>query len=158
MAFFGFYEPEFNPTGLSGEVGGSFTSTVLKPKLGELVSPMESSVDSEVTQYRKLFIRQDEEATFQDLSVILSNVEHTGQVSFAISTGQMEEQATDAITAPDGIPSDNFSGDHVTAITLTGTSVQDDIYGIWLRVVLPTGAGIDELATFGVRVKGTRLN
>jgi hypothetical protein len=157
VAVFSFYTSLHNPTGLVGTVGGDVSTEELQPKLGYLFSNMDTSDLSEIAQYRKVFIVQEEDVSMQDLYVEVGEAEYTGHVSFAINTS-LGNTADSPITVPDDMSVADFSGDSSTPLYLTGTSTLDDQHEIWLKLTLPANVGTDELASFNLKVKGTRLN
>ena len=157
MSVFQFYHAQYNPTGLSGLVGGTRSNTEINPKLGELFCNTASYEDTAVTQYRKLFVKQEETATIQNLYLDINEVEYTGQIAFAY-TRISGNTAASPVDMPSGMSGDNFSGNSATPLFLTGTSVASNQYEIWLRLTVPSGAGSDNMASFNLRAKGARLN
>lgn len=150
-----FYLPAAHPTGLTGQVGGAIGSEELKPHLNALFSEMESSDSVAKTQYRKVFAKQVETATFQNVSIELGNVEHTGHVSFYV--GDPTGYADNAQTFPDVVPSTGFSGNYIVPITGLATSSKGDTLPIWVRQDIPAGAGDDALASFTLKVRAVKL-
>ena len=72
-----FYLPTAHPTGLYEQIGGSISSTELKPQLGALFAPMETDAENTKTQYRKVFAKQVKAGSFENVLVEIDNIEHT---------------------------------------------------------------------------------
>jgi hypothetical protein len=152
-----FYLPEAHPTGLDAQVGGTISANELEPQLSYLFSPMETDDVSDKAQYRKVFAKQVEAGTFQNVSIELANVEYTGQVSFAIA--DQTGYAPTAQTLPDvydGV-SNPFSGNSTQALTGIDISSQNDTIGVWIKQSLEADVGSDDLASFTIRVRATKL-
>ena len=168
---FNFYEPEYNPTGLTGLVGGKISSTLLQHKLGYFIADMTIPDATTLYQFRKFYITQTEDGVFQDIKVSLTNVEHTDQISFFVDTGASAENdsAPDPMspsTYPTGaygaLVSSNFSGDSDTPIYYTGsvngeTTVSGETFPVWIRQALDSNDTNDKLASFIVQVSATKL-
>jgi hypothetical protein len=156
--YFKFYEPEFNPTGVGEAVGGYTSSTELQPKLGYLFVDTEASELNETLQFRKLWIKQEGQGTFQDVNLNIVNIEHTGQIHFV--TGAAADSSANALTYPTGsygqLATENFTGNVDTAMYI-GSTAQDDEFSIWIRQSIPAGSSTDTLSSFSFQVKGTKI-
>tara|TARA_Y100000034_G_C6840893_1_gene380447 strand:- start:202 stop:741 length:540 start_codon:yes stop_codon:yes gene_type:complete len=168
---FNFYESEHNPTGLTGLVGGQASSTLLQPKLGYFIADMPIPDVTTLYQFRKFYITQTEDGTFQDLKVSLINVEHSDQITFFVDSGASSEH--DSAPNPmsttvyptgayGGLRSDHFSGDYETPIYYTGsvngaTTVSGETFPIWIRQEIDSSDNNDNLASFIVQVSATKL-
>jgi hypothetical protein len=157
--YFKFYEPQYNPTGLSGDVGGLITTTEIQPKLGILLADMQVPEITTQHQYRKIWIKQTAVGTFNDVSIRLANVEHTGQI--AIATGSIEDVANaNALTAPTGLygtlVATGFSGDVNNPLYVGNTTLNSTV-PIWVRETIASGAGDDAAATFVLQIQGTKI-
>jgi hypothetical protein len=156
--YFKFYEPEFNPTGVGGVVGGETSSTELQPKLGYLFVDKEASELTETLQFRKLWIKQEGQGTFQDVNLNVVNIEHTGQIHFV--TGEGPDSSTTALSYPTGaygqLATAHFSGNVDTPMYI-GSTVQNDEFSVWIRQSIPAGSSADSLSSFSFQVKGTKI-
>ncbi len=149
-----FYLPEAHPTGLDEQVGGAISSTELKPYLGELFTDLGTDALIAKTQYRKVFAKQVSAETFDTVLVELGNVEHTGQISFY--AGDFTGFATNAVTLPNVLQSDFFSGNSTTHMTGLTTSVEGSTIPIWIKESLPAGVADDGKASFTLRIRATK--
>lgn len=158
--YFKFYEPVANPTGLSGEVGGLISSNEIQPKLGELFTDIATPELTEELQFRKLWIKQEGQGTFQDVSLNVVYVEHTGQISFVTGSPIGTDAASNPLSYPTGdygtLVDANFSGNVDTSMYI-GNTIQNDTVPVWIRQKISTGAGSDALSSFAFQVKGTKV-
>jgi len=159
--YFKFYEPDLNPTGFSGEVGGRVSSTELQPKLGYLFSEMSTPEVADQLQFRKVWVVQEGQGTFQDVNVNVVNVEHTGQIHFVTGApAPGADSASSPLSYPTGLygtlGNSNFTG-NVDAPIYIGSTEQDDSFSVWIRQTIPTGAGTDALSSFAFQVRGTKV-
>ena len=151
--YFEFLHAEYNPNGLTGNVGGNITETELIPSVNELFVPIDTStVGESYYQYRKCWARQIA-GHFSTLSVELSNLEQTGRIGYAMESGAI-------ITgdSPTGMPTGLTEGDffgNVEASINIGTGVPGDEFGIWLRHLHCSGSDPDSIYSFGIRIIGT---
>lgn len=151
MNYFKFYKPLYNPTGMSGTVGGAITSTELLPRKDTLFAPRDISDSVAVTQYRKLFIKQVYDATLTGLVIELVNVEYPDQISFNITTG-----TNDTIASPSTAPSDiTFSGNSTVAVGVSGATVLDSTIPVWIKQEIAAGSSDDDFVAFQLRIYGT---
>lgn len=158
--YFSFYEPEFNPTGLSGTVGGYISSTELEPKLGYLFVDVPTPELSDSIQFRKVYIKQEGQGTFQDVNFNIVNIEHTGQIHFVTGQADGSDSSESPVSYPTGaygqLSTSNFSGNVDTPIYIGNTS-QNEEFSVWIRQTIPAGSTGDPLATFSFKVKGTKI-
>ena len=149
--YFSFYKPASNPTGLSGTVGGAISAVELLPRKDTLFCPMSASSLVDTNQYRKLFIKQIYNATMTGVSIQLVNVDQTGQIAFALTTGTNDTSSSPTV-APSGV---NFTGNAVYPLYVTGSTVLNSVIPIWLKQTIPANAGDDDFVSFQLRVVGT---
>jgi len=158
--YFKFYEPIANPTGLSGEVGGWISSTELQPKLGYLFVDIATPELSTQRQFRKVWIKQEGLGTFEDVSLNIVNIEHTGQIDFVTGSPLSTDFASSPLDYPTGdygaLVDANFSGNVDSAMYIGGTT-QNDLVPVWIRQTIATGDGTDVLSSFSFQVKGTKV-
>jgi hypothetical protein len=168
---FRFYEAEFNPTGLSGTVGGGISTTELQPRLGSFFADMTIPEVTTLYQFRKFYIKQTEPGTYQDIKVGLVNVEHSDQVTFFLDTGVSGyyDTAINALSYPtgtfitgDGLTNAHFSGNYSSSIYYTGsvggeTTVSGEYFPVWIRQEIDSTETADSLASFAIQVIGTKL-
>ena len=168
---FNFYEPQYNPTGLVGIVGGQMTTTLLQPKLGYFIADMPIPDATTEYQFRKFYVKQTEDGTFQDVKVSLINVEHSDQITFFVDSGVSgdHDSATNPMSTtvyPTGtygsLISSNFSGNSSTPIYYTGsiggaTTVSGEFFPVWIRQEIDSSDTDDKLASFIVQVSATKL-
>lgn len=168
---FNFYEPQYQPTGLTGLVGGAISSELLDPRLGSFIADMTVPDITTLYQFRKLYVKQIEAGTYQDVKVSLANVEHSDQISFFIDSGLSGnyDTATNALAYPSGVDlvagtlsGENFSGNYNTPIYYTGsvggaTTVSGEYFPVWIRQEIDKNEGNDSLASFIVQVSATKL-
>ena len=150
-----FYIPAAHPTGLDSQVGGVISSTELEPQLNYLFSPMETDDLSDKTQYRKVFAKQVQSATFSNVYIEVANVEYTGQISFALDS-ILTGTADNALTIPDGYTTEDFTGNSSTALLGLSSSTLGSTIGIWVKQDLAANAGTDDLASFTLRVRASK--
>ena len=141
------YNAFYNPTGLSGYVGG-LPAGEYHGYVDELFPYIPLS-GSGITQYRKIYFKNTYPFTLTDCRVYLTEVEHSGQIAVAsgsgFSIGQADQLPTDAgpfsspTGYPDGVPVGDVSGDGYASV--------------WVRLSL-TG-GEDPLAYARIVIAGT---
>lgn len=149
--FFRFYKPVYNPTGMSGMVGGAISTTELLPRLDYLFAPRECSDSIDVVQYRKLWIKQVYDATMTGLTIQLVNLDYPEQIYFNTTTGTNDTTASPG-TAPDGV---SFTGSYLVDIALTGTTVSGSTIPIWIQQTISADSGDDDFVAFQIRILGT---
>lgn len=155
-----FYLPESHPTGLSGVVGGAISTQEVQSNLDSVFAHMEGNELSDVTQYRKLFAKQVESGSFENVLIEVANVEYPTHISFAVTgiSGDVTGQSSDPDTLPDGYTVNMFSGDYSQSLTGLATSNYGDYIGIWVKETIPANSEYDELASFVLRVRATRID
>jgi hypothetical protein len=150
--FFKFYLPEFNPTGMSGTVGGGITIEELLPRKNALFAPREISDLTTSEQYRKLFIKQVYSAVLTGLTVELVNTEHSDQIYFGIATGSVDETISSPLIAPTGVA---LTGSTTNSVTYTGSGVVGTTIPIWLKQTISPGSSDDDFVAFQLRILAT---
>lgn len=155
-----FYLPENHPTGLSGTVGGGISTVEAINDPRAIFAHLPTSDVSEVTQYRKLFAKQIATGSFENMIIELANVEYPDQISFAITgmSGDLTGVSTDPQLIPDGYTTGMFSGNSDFAITGLNSSEFGDYVGIWIRQAIPADSDNDDLASFIMRVRATKID
>lgn len=149
--FFTFYKPEYNPTGMSGTVGGSISTNQLLPRKDTLFCSRETSELISVTQYRKVFAKQTYNGTLSGVRVELANVEYSGQISFGITT-----TSGDSIASPTVAPTSvSITGNYAHAIALTGSYTQNSVVPIWIKQTIAADTEDDDFVSFQLRIIGT---
>lgn len=147
--YFKFYLPEYNPTGMSGVVGGGITNQELLPRKNALFAPRETSDLSVNEQYRKLFIKQIYSANLTGLTVELVNTEHSDQIYFGIATGSSDESISSPLVAPTGVA---ITGSVSYPIVFTGSGVVGTAIPIWLKQTIAANSGDDDFVAFQLRI------
>jgi len=156
--YFTFYHAQYNPTGLSGTVGGSITSTEVQPYLNSLFTEMPVSTTVPIVQYRKVWAKQTKAGTFTGVYIEIGNVEHTGQVFFDIVTGTNGNTSTGPLYPPPELGySYSFSGNYNTSLLYTGNSTLNTTIPIWIKEKIDANIGDDDLASFSLRVRATKI-
>jgi hypothetical protein len=133
---FKFFKSQFNPTGLTGKVGGSIVETELSGYLGELFAhqyayPIEST--GAVVQYRKVFVKNEYSMTSTDTRIWLDAQHTSGQIYLALQTGSL---GTGSVQRP---PSDLYgwvAPNSYSGGLNIGTLHPTESTGIWLRQTL----------------------
>lgn len=150
--YFTFYEPTNNPVDLIGSVGGTIGDTILSDKVGSLFARRDTSAIGELSQYRKVYIKQVKDGTFSNLAIHLLNVERTGQLSFSLelNSGDTSDHPT---SLPSGYTISNFSG-HADQAQTIGASTSGEFHAMWIRQLIPDSGGTDDLASFIIQIKG----
>ena len=129
---FRFYKSEFNPTGVTGLVGGSITSTELSGYLGELfayqyANPVE--VTGSVVQYRKVFVKNTYGTVSYDTRLWFDAEHVSGQMEVGLQTGG--PGTGEVNVAPSGISGwahpENYTGGFKLGTLNNGSSAT-----IWL--------------------------
>jgi len=151
---FQFLNPESNPHSLSGYTGGDITNIELVEGINYLFSPVDmhalpAGYGEQFYQYRKLWIKQSEK-NFATLYLRFSNIEYTGNISFANTSSIADSNAT---LSPTGLPSGYFEMDFtggVGGVLSLGTGSPGDSWGIWIRQTFVSGHIPDSLSSFGL--------
>ncbi len=135
-----FYKSEYNPTGLTEQVGGNIGTTPLSGYLGELftyISSPPSGTDS-ANQYRKVFVKNTYTTSLEYVRIWLDAVEHPEQISIA-NSNTYNDTSSGASFAPLSVsgwtsPTNFFSGLDL------GTITPNTYTGFWIKQTL---SGID---------------
>jgi hypothetical protein len=149
--YFKFYKPQYNPTGMSGTVGGAISTSELLPRKDALFSPRETSELISVEQYRKVYAKQVYAVTLTGVTVQLSNTDYTGHISFGVSTGTNDTSSSPG-TAPAGV---SFTGNYLNSITVAGTTTSGSVIPIWIKQQIAANSGDDDFVSFQLRILGT---
>lgn len=152
VQYFKFFKPIYNPTGLTGTVGGSISTEEVLPRNGALFAPAESSPVVPITQYRKLFVKQVYDATMTGLVLQLANTEYSDQIYYGVATGDVNESVTSSSVAPTGV---SMTGSYSGSVYITGVSTSGTVYPVWIKQILPAGVGDDDFVAFQLRILGT---
>lgn len=150
--YFKFYKPLYNPTGMSGTVGGEITTEELLPRKNALFAPRNTSELSVSEQYRKLFIKQVYSTTMTGLTVELVNTEHSDQITFGIATGDINEYITSPLTSPTGVA---ITGSTSSSVMYTGSGIAGTVIPVWLKQTIGVNSGDDDFVSFQLRILGT---
>ena len=155
-----FYLPENHPTGLSGVVGGGISTDEALNDPSAIFAHLPTSEVSEVSQYRKLFAKQTAVGTFENLVLELANVEYPDQISFAVTgmSGDITGQSSDPQVLPAGYTTGMFTGDADNSIVGLASSTLGDYIGVWIKQTIPADSTNDDLASFVMRVRATKID
>jgi hypothetical protein len=151
---FVFYESSQNPTGLTGTVGGTATTTPLSGYLGEVFTHVTAPPSGTQTgfQYRKVFVKNEYSADSTLTRVWLDAVEHPDQITL-----DLEATAGDTSLTPTGEPASvtgwSAPGNYAEGISL-GTLSANTSTGLWIRQALSNITHRDPYATFRLYVGG----
>lgn len=149
------YHSQYNPSNLTGAVGGDIGSTQLSGYLNELfyhVAVPPSGINTTSHQYRKVFIKNTYPNSSTNTRIWLDSVEHEQQISISRSAS-----LSDTSTTPTGQPSTvtgwvtpyNYSeGLNLGAITTNAYT------GFWIRQSLSGIYYEDPFATFRLNIGG----
>ena len=150
-----FYKSEFNPTNLTGQVGGDITSVELSGYLGELfvhreAPPYEST--GVYYQYRKIFVKNDYDVSLTDVKMWFDAEEHPGQISMAAQTGASYSIANGTIE-PTGITVWSSPNNYSEGIDLGDLSAGAHT-GVWLRQALTNISEDEPYASLRINIGG----
>lgn len=159
MSSWNFYLPQYQPTGLTGLVGGSIAAEELTTAVDALFPAVLANSGEDHIQYRKVFIKNDSSDSFQNVYVEVENIEYTGQIKFAIlhEGGDPTGTAPDPMTLPDIIATGQFTGFYGAPITGLGTGNPGDTIGVWLQQFIPANSDNEVLASFVLQVRASKL-
>lgn len=152
---FTIYKPQYNPTNLSGTVGGTYTTVPLSGYLGELFAHSDSppsGVDSSFIQYRKIFVRNENEGTTTYTRIWIDAAEHPEQISIARETS-LYDTSTSPTGQPAGVTGWVSPSNYVEGLEI-GTMLENAYTGIWVREVLTNILSPDPYATFRLVIGG----
>tara|TARA_R110002074_G_scaffold402324_1_gene607046 strand:+ start:96379 stop:96852 length:474 start_codon:yes stop_codon:yes gene_type:complete len=152
---FQIYKPEYNPSDLTGQVGGNIGSEILSGYINELfqhISSPPSGLDTTSYQYRKVFIKNEHTSTSTNTRVWVDAIEHVDQISLAESTG-VEDSSTSSTGEPVGISGWRSSSNYAEGVSL-GTLTSNAYSGVWIRQALSGVSTPDPYATFRIYVGG----
>lgn len=149
------YKAQYNPSNLTGQVGGDISTYQLSGYIGELfyhITAPASGVDDVTYQYRKVFFKNSYNRTSTNTRVWVDAAEHLDQLSICASYSM-----TDTTTTPTGQPS-GVTG-WVTPLNYSqgidlGTLATNAYTGIWIRQALSGITSPDPYATFRLYVGG----
>lgn len=151
---FKIYKSLYNPSNLTGQVGGNISSSELSGYLGELfyhVSAPPSGLDDVFNQYRKVFFKNTYDRTATEVRVWIDAAEHLDQLSIANSTGLSDTLITATGTSElTGWRSPTTYTDGV----ILGTLPVNAYTGVWIRQSLSGISSPDPYSTFRIYVGG----
>jgi len=152
---FKLYKSEYNPSNLTGQVGGGIGNDLLSGYIGELfyhVAVPPSGIDITAYQYRKVFVYNGHDTSSTYTRVWIDSLEHTDQISIANSAtlSDLSVSSTGAPTAASGwvLPTNYAEG------TYLGTLAPNAYTGFWIRQSLSGINNPDPYATFRIYVGG----
>lgn len=149
------YKSEYNPSNLTGMVGGNISSAELSGYLGELfytVSAPPSGTTSTAYQYRKVFIKSTYESNATETKVWLDAVEHSEQISICLCSGLADYSSTPT-GQPPSITGWTVPTTYANGLSL-GTMAPNSYTGVWIRQSLSGIVNADPYATFRFYVGG----
>ena len=154
---FKFFHSVNNPTGLNATVGGAVDvaasfSGYVNELFAHIVAPL-SGISTGSYQYRQLFIRNDNAKVSTNTRLWLDSVEHTGQISIALSQGPTQSISNATGDPPGAIPLWYHPIDYSTGLEI-GTMATGDASGVWIRQILSGVVQEDPYATFRIHVGG----
>ena len=152
---YNFYLSNSNPTGLTGTVGGTITTTPLSGYLGEVfafVSAAPSGSQTGSFQYRKIFVKNEYASSSTQTKTWLDAVEHTGQIHIAKET-TVGDTSTDPTVQPAGVTGWVSPQTYIEGLNI-GTLAANSSTGIWVRQTLSGISRPDPYATFRLNVGG----
>ena len=152
---FDIYKPEYNPSNLTGQVGGNIGSEVLSGYVNELfqyvVSPP-SGINTTAYQYRKIFIKNTYDGTSTNTRVWIDAIEHEEQISMSISAS-LADTSSSSTGQPIGVSSWRSPSNYAEGVSI-GTLTPSAYTGVWLRQALSGVSNPDPYATFRIYVGG----
>ena len=133
---FKFFGCTYNPTGLTGTVGGSISSVELSGYLGELFyhqRAYSSDTTGTVIQYRKFYVKNTYSTTSDDTRLWFDAQHVSGQMAVALETGS--PLTGNVLDGPSGLsgwsaPTSYSGGFRLGDIATNGYT------GIWMRQTL----------------------
>lgn len=152
---FEFYKPQYNPANLTGQVGGTISSSLLSGYLGELFCIVDApppDTEEIVYQYRKLFIKNSWTAVSANTRCWFDAVQHPGQISVALQTGGPGLIAN-AQTEPVGITDWTSPSNYIDGLNL-GTLNVGSSTGLWIREKLENITEPDSFASLRLYIGG----
>lgn len=148
------YLPEYNPSNLTGTVGGSISATQFSGYVNELfyhVSTPPSGAESGFFQYRKLYLKNVSSSNFLDCRVWLDSVEHPEQIKIQLASGL--DTSSTPITAPNITGTWESPSNYSEGISLGNLTI-NNYTGIWIRQYLSGISEEDPYATFRLSCGG----
>jgi hypothetical protein len=133
---FRFYKSEYNPTGLTGKVGGGISTDELSGYLGELFAyqyayPPETT--GSAVQYRKIFVRNTFGKVSEDTRLWFDAQHVSGQIAVALDvTGATTGTV---IFPPSGLSGWSYPQNYTGGFKL-GNLDNNETAAIWLRQTL----------------------
>jgi hypothetical protein len=149
------YKSEYNPSNLTGQVGGYISSQELSGYVNELfqsVTSPPSGIDTTAYQYRKVFIKNEYTSTSTNTRVWIDAVEHPEQISLARSTG-LGDTHTSSTGESIGISGWSSPSNYAEGVSI-GTLTSNASTGLWIRQALSGISSPDPYATFRIYVGG----
>jgi hypothetical protein len=133
---FRFYKSEYNPTGLTGLVGGDITVDELSGYLGELFAyqyAYPSEVTGAVVQYRKIFVKNTYVVVSYDTRLWFDAQHVSGQMAVALQTGGPGTGAVNS--TPSGLSGWSYPENYTGGFRL-GDLSDNATAAVWLRQTL----------------------
>ncbi len=149
------YKSQYNPTNLTGQVGGGIGTEMLSGYLGELfyhIATPPSGIDEIVYQYRKVFVKNTYAVQSTYTRVWIDSLEHTDQISVANSY-TLNDTASTPTGQPTNVTGWSLPTDYAEGLPL-GTLNPNTSTGFWIRQALSGIASPDPYATFRLYVGG----
>lgn len=149
------YKSEYNPSNLTGQVGGDISSQILSGYINELfqhVSSPPSGISTTAYQYRKVFIKNTYSNVSTNTRVWFDAVEHETQIALANSTG-MTDIGSSSTGQPIGISGWTSPSNYAEGVSI-GTLSPNAYTGVWIRQALSGVSSPDPYATFRLYIGG----
>lgn len=148
------YQPENNPSNLTGQVGGDISPNLVSGYLNELFYHIDAPVYGTTGsyQYRKVFVKNTYTSTSTYTRVWIEAIEHEDQIYLANCTGLVDSTPT-PITPPSGV-SGWISPSNYTEGLYIGTLTPNSYTGFWMQQYLSGVNAPDPYATFRLRIGG----
>lgn len=134
---FRFFLSEYNPTGLTGLVGGALGAIELSGYLGELFAYTEAyppETNLAVYQYRKLYLVNNYGQDCSDVRVWLDAEHVTGQIQLSLDVGGPTTGAVNI--APTGLVGSWTAPKNYSLGLQVGTMSNGEAKAIWLKQTL----------------------
>lgn len=151
---FKIYKSEYNPSNLTGQVGGDISSSTLSGYIDELfynISTNPEGIDT-TYQYRKVFIKNEYATQSTNTRIWIDALEHDDQISLCVATG-LTDTSTSPTGEPLGVTSWSLPRNYAEGIDL-GSIGPSTYSGVWIRQSLSGVTSPDPYATFRIYVGG----
>lgn len=151
---FKIYKSEYNPSNLTGQVGGDIGSSTLSGYIDELfynISANPEGVDT-TYQYRKVFIKNEYATQSTNTRIWVDAIEHDDQISLSLASGLTDTSATPT-GEPAGVTDWSLPRNYAEGIDI-GSLGPNTYSGVWIRQSLSGVTTPDPYATFRIYVGG----